>query len=430
MQVKLLVTDGPHQGRSFTFHEHDTFIVGRATCAHFRLPQKDARFSRVHFMIEVNPPHCRLIDANSTNGTFVNGRRVMTADLHDGDVIKGGATVMHVSVADVSPSAAPPAPAPRISAAPTLVPQLRPAAGAPNAPAGRSAIDLLPADYLERIQNRPQTIAGYQLVDEIGRGTMGVVYLALREADQSVVAVKTITPDAASNEADCDRFLRETMIMAQLTHPNIVAFRGMGRSHGQLFFAMDFVPGRNLEMLLGEEGPLAVGRAVRLTCQLLSALDYAHAKGFVHRDVKPANVMVSRDRDHELVRLLDFGLARAYQASRLSGLTMTGDMGGTVPFMAPEQITHFREAKASVDLYSAAAILYYLLTRQHVFDFPREVGRQIAMLLQHEPIPILLRRPDLPAELASLIDRGLARNVEKRFATAAEMSHALELFSL
>src|SRR5436305_7393039 len=115
---------------------------------------------------------------------------------------------------------------------------------------------------------------------------------------------------------------------------------------------MDFVAGSDAAQLLKHHhGPLPVVRAVDLVCQLLQALDYAHAKGFVHRDIKPANLLVTRDGPRETVKVADFGLARVYQSSPLSGLTMKGDRAGTIPFMAPEQIISLREARPPVDYY-------------------------------------------------------------------------------
>ncbi|MGH7139425.1 MAG: FHA domain-containing protein, partial [Pirellulales bacterium] len=179
MLIKLSVTEGPHQGRCFTFRDHDTFIVGRASCAHFRLPSKDKRISRVHFMVEVNPPHCRLMDADSSNGTYVNGGRVKTAALRDGDVVQAGQTVMRVTVEDASPVVVPPTIATAQASVPPTVPPTRAgAASTLTAPRAAAPPGMLPPDYIERIRARPQPIAGYQIVDELGRGGMGVVYLA------------------------------------------------------------------------------------------------------------------------------------------------------------------------------------------------------------------------------------------------------------
>ena len=152
---------------------------------------------------------------------------------------------------------------------------------------------------------------------------------------------------------------------------------------------------------------------------LLDALEFAHGRGFVHRDIKPGNVLVSAADGS--VKLLDFGLARAYQASKLSGLTMTGQMAGTVAFMAPEQITNFREAKPPVDQYAAAATLYNLLTGHYAFDFPSDRIKQLLMILEDDPIPIRRHRADVPDGLAAVIHRAMARDPATRFADAAEM---------
>src|SRR5262249_40419878 len=152
-------------------------------------------------------------------------------------------------------------------------------------------------------------------------------------------------------------------------------FREMGESNGQLYFAMDYVPGTDAGRLLKAHGPLPAGRAVALVCQLLEALEYAHAKGYVHRDIKPANLLVTEIGGREVAKLADFGLARVYQTSRLSGLTMMGDRGGTIAFVAPEQLTHFRDAKPAVDQYSAGATLYNLLTQRFVYDLPKQTEK-------------------------------------------------------
>ena len=258
---------------------------------------------------------------------------------------------------------------------------------------------------------------------------MGIVYLAVREADGALLALKTIKPAVIGSEGQIERFLREARIHEQLEHPNIVAFRAMAEANGLFYFAMDFVQGpdaSDLQKALG--GPLPVARAVELTCQMLDGLAYAHARGFVHRDIKPANLLVETRNGREVARLTDFGLARTYQASRMSGLTMRGDMGGTMTYMAPEQITHFREAKPAADQYAAAASLYRLLTDQYIHDLPRPQAQQILKILQDDPVPILDRRPDLPPKLAEAIHRALAREPSDRFADVAAFRAALEPF--
>src|SRR5262249_46261880 len=137
------------------------------------------------------------------------------------------------------------------------------------------------------------------------------------------------------------------------------------------------------------------------------------------------NLLVATDSGRDVARLADFGLARVYQASQLSGLTMTGDLGGTVAFMAPEQITNYREVKPPVDQYAAAASLYNLLTGKYVFDLPGNPQQGLLMTRQDEPVPIRQRRPDLPGELAEVIHQALAKEPGDRFASAREFRQAL-----
>ena len=483
MQVILTVAEGPHQGREFAFEAHDTFIVGRAKCAHFRLPEKDKFFSRVHFMVEVNPPHCRLMDLGSRNGTVVNGKTVVAADLKDGDLIRGGKTVIRVAIHDQPPSVATPAqPCENLSDLSTIEPRLalrlpstvsfRPSDSPPKSDSRSDLADAAaktPASCVvcgcavaaemssatglargiparespicaacqEKIRGQPQPIAGYQIVKELGRGGMGVVYLALRAKDCESVAIKTILPAVATTRRDVEKFLREASILGELDHPNIVTFREIGEAGDLLYFVMEFVRGRDAAHLLRElGGPMPIQRAVRLVGQLLQALDYAHAKGFVHRDIKPSNLLVAsnpspaasgRDGATELAKLADFGLARTFQASRISGLTMTG-FGGTIQFMAPEQLTNYRGATPAVDIYAAGATLYTLLTGRFVYDFPEQPQRRIAMLLQEDPVPIKSRRPDIPQDLAAAVHRSLARDPAQRFSDSRSLRRALAQF--
>jgi serine/threonine-protein kinase len=444
MELTLSVIEGPHTGQAFTFTAHDTFLVGRSPRVHFRLrpsekgEQKDRFVSRIHFMVEVNPPLCRLHDMNSRNGTFVNGKKVASADLSQGDVIKVGHTRLRVElqgadleatvgwsgVFEVEPlTLPPPAPAaPAIRAGASSATCLSCSAPLGNAGPLCSACQGL-------CKQTPQAIPGYLLLRELGRGGMGIVYLALRRADDALVALKTIIPAVAAKPTQIQRFLREASILRELSHPNIVAFREMGTAGGQLFFAMDYVPGTDAARMLRHKGALEVRTAVRLVKQLLKALEYAHGKGFVHRDIKPANLLVQVTPEGNTVKVADFGLARVYQASQMSGLTLQHDLGGTVGYMAPEQITHYRDAEPPADQYSAAATLYNLLTGKHVYDLPQHIASQLSKILNEEPVPIRQRRADLPRQLARVIHRALARDPEDRYPDARAFRRALLPFT-
>jgi eukaryotic-like serine/threonine-protein kinase len=419
MQVKLRVSAGPHKGRSFEFREHDTFIVGRASYAHFRLEAQDKFFSRAHFLIEVNPPLCRLIDMGSTNGTYVNGKKVDEIDLKNGDRIRGGKTAIRVTI-ESSDSAeeteAQAAQGASVGSEPTMTRSFEMVAPAPEVPGGSASL------------GGPQgRIAHYQIVRELGRGGMGVVHLATRNSDRLAVAIKTIQPRVAVSPRDVERFLREAAILRALDHPGIVRFLELGEHDGLVYLAMEYVDGDNLAAILKRTGPFTIGRASKLICDLLEALRYAHGRNFVHRDIKPGNLILVGESGG--LKLADFGLARAYQESKMSGLTLHGDVGGTIAFCAPEQITNFRQAKPAADLYSVGVTLYMMLTGRHVYDFPNSLNRQVLMILQENPVPLKSRRSDIPQGLANIVHRALARNPGDRFSDAQSMRQALLPFS-
>ncbi len=439
MPITLSAIEGPHIGRRFTFDRHDAFLVGRSKHAHFRLARRDMYFSRIHFLVEVNPPRCCLIDMGSTNGTRINGKRVESGcavELKDGDRIEGGDTVLYVSIDleqiavtdDAGPTQKRDQPSAGIHT-PRPLPVLAPGSSCIACMLAPSIAEGLCSACTEMVRKQPQTIADFRLIREIGRGNMGVLYLAIHRASQTRLALKTIAPSLAASPTQTRRFLREAEILCSIRHPHIIRFFSTGESAGQLYFAMEYVAGIDAEKLLKGHGPLSIGPAVQLICQLLEALEYAHGKGFVHRDIKPSNMLIELVGSHALVRLTDFGLARVYAASQMSGLTFAGDIGGTVAFMPPEQITHFRDARPPADLYSTAATLYNLLTGRFVHDFPPSMHDRLEMILNADAVPIRSRRSDVPCRLANIIHRALAKTPTARFESARAMRHALLEFA-
>ncbi|MFO0810439.1 MAG: FHA domain-containing serine/threonine-protein kinase [Gemmataceae bacterium] len=445
MQVTLTVTAGPHAGKAFAFAERDSFLVGRSREAHFSLPRDDMYFSRRHFLVEVNPPRCRLLDLKSRNGTHVNGTRVESAELADSDEIKAGHTVFRLSVTplatadDDSPPLLSVPPEPLESADWQWPAPAKPAGPPPKAEPRTLAVPVpmpAPTDVAATptaVQSPGDatfggvTIPGYRPTKLLGEGGMGVVYQAVRLADRAVVALKVLKTAPGVGEKQVRRFEREAHILDELRHPNIVGFHAAGAAGLHPYIVMEYVNGTDADALLRRDGPLPVRTAVGYTCQLLDALEYAHGRGFVHRDIKPANMLLEDRGGSRAVRLADFGLARLYEVSQLSGVTLPGDRGGTVGFMAPEQVTHFRDASTPADQYAAAATLYYLLTGRYVFDFG-EGMYPLVQILTEDAVPIRTRRADVPAKLAEAIHRALAKEPRQRFADVAAFRQALAAF--
>jgi pSer/pThr/pTyr-binding forkhead associated (FHA) protein len=440
MRVILDVLDGPQKGRSFVFERHDTFIVGRSRYVHCPMPE-DMALSRDHFMIEINPPQCELRDLGSTNGTFVNNQRVDRVRLVSGDMIAAGQSVFRVGVqggqtqssADDElgkpPRTSSNGPAQiRCAGCNCLAPQNLTIAGPRNG-GSAEAVEWWCALCRSEAASLPQPVPYYTTLRELGRGAMGVVYQARHNLTGKMVALKLIMPETATTRAAIDRFQREMSVISQLRHPNIVEWYEQGMTRGQFWFAMEYVVGTNLETLAkADPGRYPIKLACRLACQVLRGLEQAHQNGFVHRDIKPENILIANTAEGLTVKISDFGLAKSFRGVGLSGLTFSGEMRGTVPFMPPEQMLDFKTVTPLADLYATAATLYYLLTCQYVYDEPTGGGDLIRMLLEEPSIPVRTRRPDVEPALAEVIEKCLARDPKVRYPDATSMRRALKPF--
>ncbi|HZT81488.1 MAG TPA: FHA domain-containing serine/threonine-protein kinase [Gemmataceae bacterium] len=425
MRITLCVTAGPHQGREFFAAGRDSFLVGRSKRCRFQLASLDRRISRLHFFVEIDPSHCYLSDVGGRNGTRVNGRKVETAELCDGDEIRIGNTTLRVALQPDLPELSP-----TVGEVPPPPARPAPAAGRCRAcAAAPAAAGPLCSSCEEKARGREQPIPGYCLIEELGHGNMGIVYRAL-DPDGLPVAVKTIKPGPDVTLEQVERFLRESRIVRRLDHPHVVRFFDRGRAGDLLYFVMEHVLGPDARRWLKAHHPAPVGQVVCLACQMLEALAYAHARGYVHRDIKPGNLLLAEQSGRLFVKLADFGLARAYQESSLSRISRTGEAGGTLAFMAPEQLTDFHRAGPAADQYSAAATLYNLLTGRYVHDLEGLADYQrLKQVIEGKPVPVGQRGRDLPAGLAAAIDRALAREPRRRFADVAEFRAALLPFA-
>jgi hypothetical protein len=258
-------------------------------------------------------------------------------------------------------------------------------------------------------------LAAYQIEAVVGRGGMGVVYRAVDPRLGRRVALKLIAPGLAQDERFRERFLRESRLAASLDHSNVVPVYEAGEAGAHLYIAMRFVDGIDLKTLLTREGPLDPERAVALVGQVADALDAAHARGLVHRDVKPVNILVTDESGREHCYLSDFGLSR--DSDQQNGHGEPAHLSGTIAYSAPEQIT--REAVTGrADVYSLACVLYECLAGHPPFERPRPM----AVLVAHvqEPPPPLLNYPELDPILA----KALAKAPSERPETCGELIRA------
>jgi predicted Ser/Thr protein kinase len=264
------------------------------------------------------------------------------------------------------------------------------------------------------------SVAGYLIEAVAGRGGMGVVYRARQIALDRTVALKLIAPELARDEAFRARFARESRIAASLDHPNVIPVYEAGEDGERLFIAMRFVDGTDLGRMLHEHGPLEPRAAAELVAQAASALDAAHARGLVHRDVKPANLLVGGDPARPHVYLTDFGLARRDGTS--TALTTTGQWMGTPDYAAPEQIDG-DDVSARTDVYALGCVLFAALTGMPPFGDRPRMAKAAAHL--HDTPPTLRGvRPGLPLAFEPVVARALAKRPEERYASAGELGAA------
>ncbi|MDI7277568.1 MAG: FHA domain-containing serine/threonine-protein kinase [Anaerolineae bacterium] len=486
-KVTLTVVEGAQRGKEFAFSEHDTFLFGRMEDCHVGLPE-DRFVSRYHFILEANPPEARIRDLGSLNGTYVNGtryggrergetpeegakRKYPEVDLHDGDEIKVGATVFRVAIAQPvlcadcgsevpedargqarqsdgtficpacqekrrAPRPRPPAPEPvRCQRCGKEV-----AAEAGQAPHS----EYLCQECRRQVQEDPSavfaallrqllqpeaplslSIPDYQIEKELGKGGMGAVYLARHKRTGEPVAVKVMLPRVAVQEQARTKFMREIDVMRALRHPNIVELYDHGSAGGVFYCLMEFCAGGSADRLMARRGGrLELAEAGPIILQALAGLAYAHEQGYVHRDLKPQNILLSGREGDWTAKVADMGLSKNFEEAGLSGHTVTGQYAGTAPFMPREQVINFRFAKPVTDVWAMGATLYNMLTGQYPYQFTRGED-PIQVILQGRIVPIRDRKAGIPRKVEEVIDRSLAVNPKDRYQNGGELLKAL-----
>ena len=264
----------------------------------------------------------------------------------------------------------------------------------------------------------PALAGRYSIERELGSGAMALVFLAHDLKHDRDVAVKVLKPDIASAIGP-ERFHREIEVVARLTHPHILSLHDSGEAAGLLYFVMPYVEGQSVREALQRDGRLPVAEATRIAREMADALEFAHRHGVIHRDVKPANIMLTSG--HAL--LADFGIARLVEGADTT-LTGTGITVGTPAYMSPEQVSGDEPLDGRSDIYSLGCVLFEMLAGKPPFE---DVSRR-AVLVHHmvdSPPDIRLQCPEIPLELVGILRTTLEKNPDKRFASAAELSKAL-----
>jgi serine/threonine-protein kinase len=445
--------------------------------------------SRHHCLLDLNPPDIRIRDFGSLNGTFVNGTRIgrrepgMTPeqgaqmkfperDLNDGDQIELGDTLFRVRIfvparcagcsaeiaenqkqsAEQSPGVyrcalcrdkarATPSPAPlpdqRVCAhcGQDVATEIGPNRQGEFVCAGcRSEPARIVQDFLVQpsVMNEDLlAIQEYRIERPLGQGGMGAVFLARHTHTGEQVALKVMLPQVAAAERSKELFLREAENTKALRHSNVVRLLRSGCSQGTFFLTLEYCDGGSVvDLMKHNGGSLPLEDALAITRQVLDGLEYAHnvfgpGDGIIHRDLKPANILLCGSGRDRIAKVADYGLGKAFDLAGLSGQTSTGSQAGTPSFQPRQQVIDFKYAKPEVDVWAAAASLYFMLTCAPPRDFPEGKDPWL-VLLQTSAVPILRRNASLPPRLAKVIDEALIDKPRLTFKSATELKQTLE----
>jgi serine/threonine protein kinase len=399
MPSRLQVVAGPDKGRAFSLGETASLLLGRGKQAAARLT--DPHVSRTHCAIEVRGPRLVLTDLESHSGTYVNGERVTEIELHPGDVIKVGATQLRVEDDQAAG------------------PSVRVAANRATAPPA-----VLPAERLHELKGA--TLSHYVVGEMIGRGQSGLLFRAHDFKHERRVAFKVLWPQFAQDDEAVQRFIRAMKTALPLRHPNLVSVYGAGRTGTYCWIAMEYVEGESLAQVLARLGPgnvLDWQKALCIAVYVARALEYAHSRQIVHRNVTPQNVLVGPRP--ELTKLGDLMLAKAREGKLAKQITGAGELLGDLRYLSPEQTLGSGPIDDRSDLYSLGALTYALLTGRPPCEGANLV-ETITKIRQVEPIRPTTYQPAVPDQFEAVVLRMLAKRPEKRFAETRLLLQDLE----
>ncbi len=417
--VTISVVKGVLEGKSFTFEKEGDLRVGRSSECQCCITG-DPLVSRRHAVFAVSPPRVTILDEGSTNGVEVN-KKVYSKSagnpldkplaLAAGDSVRIGGCVFSIAVAagadDDDATMVPTGSVPRMSSV--------------GMSSRFSAVDA-------NLLRESVRIEGYDIGHLLGQGGMGAVFKALMKSTGKAVAVKVMLPGVGLNKKMVDSFHREIEVTKTILHPNIVECYGDGTVDNQLLYlVLEYVNGGSLVEDLENcpSGRVPVAEALPLMLQMADGIGYAHSQNFVHRDIKPQNILLNVDGRKATVKIADMGLAKNFERAGLSGLTASFTAGGTMAYMPPEQLTEFRDVKPSADVFSLAATFYEMLTGELAYNFKRGKDK-LRVIANGDIVPIGDRGADVPPRLAEVIGKCLKLGPDDRYANGHELLAALK----
>jgi hypothetical protein len=464
MTAKVIIDVSSIKGkkRVFSYEDHDTFMVGRLNDCHLCI-EDDDYLSRHHFILEVNPPHARIQDLGSLNGTYINGKKVggrgenetpeeaivrykfPWVDLKNGDVIVTGDTrfTMIIQSPDLVTNPV------RCQKCGRIVSNEAGAArGGTYICESCRKIAASPFDLLQQFLDENQfsqisskkngsishrlgfsgeeiiVFKDYDIVKVLGEGVFGASYQINHRPSGKLAVLKLMLPRTAVTGPLNNRFLTETMEAHNFKHHNMMEFYESGFRNGIFYFVMEYCKVGNLESLR-RGGKVQPKILILAMLQVLEALTIAHSEGHVHRDLKPQNILMNSMNNSLVTKISDFGLSKSFISNGLSGMTVTGVAMGSYPYIPREQVVDFKYARPQTDIWALGATMYNLLTG----EFPRnfsDAKDPLDVILNENIIPIRSRDPSIPTEIAEIIDHAVQNDPANRYQHAGEMLSALK----
>lgn len=472
MNWELRIIEGQAAGYSKVVTKPERLLVGRDASCDLCIP--DPLLSRQHCLLEFNVNELKLTDLGSRNGTFVNGQKIQEIRINTNDKIRVGKHIMEIIPAEAVAGEEAPVTAATLACAqcgqripPADLKEMRairhggkcycakcvsqgielsaiprkdyktaamkkatiamqinepfsavaPLPGGNVSPAGPVAIKGAAGP---RAQKR---IGQYEVIDTLGEGGMGVVYKARHTFLETVVAIKVIKEEMAMHADIVKRFLQEAKLGISLDHPNIIRIQDAGEHESVYFISMEYFESQDAHSIVKKTGPMPCPEVLRIALQMTDALDYAHKRGVIHRDVKPSNILINKA--HSFAKLADFGLAKAWQTAGANHLTASGQTLGTIQYISPEQLEDSRNVSPQADIFSLGASIYFTLAGVPPFG-EDPIGKVIQNILHHEPPPL----KNVPSAFETVIHKSLAKKTSDRFANMEQFNKALQTIKL